>query len=156
MTPSPRPSRLTDQRLQRLSLWLALTIAWFAAHVLNTLAPKAAARLSSQHAHYARMLLVLHAVRRLAFTAPRRGPIPIDARNYTTRRVAGAALRRALRQGPRALCAILAAPERWVALVVRRLARGLTKLRRLPKVRRAMARESARFMPTPPLVTVTS
>jgi hypothetical protein len=138
MNHTPRPPALSDQRIARLSLWLALTIAWFAAHVLARLAPRAAAEILSEHARHARLLLVARAVKAAAF---RRGVIHADMRRLTCRAVAGAALRRALRTGPharraRALCDALAAPERWLAHIVRRLRRGFTKLVRLPMPRR--------------------
>jgi hypothetical protein len=55
-------------------------------------------------------------------------------------------LRRALRSADRAraLCAVLAAAERWIAHITRRLQRGLTKLRRLPKPRRVRLSAIAR------------
>lgn len=130
-----KPSRLTDQRLQRLTLWLALTVVWFASHVLAQVAPHAAARLLKQHAQTARLLLVARAVKRIGFRAPCRGVIPMEARPYTCRRVAGAVLRRALRKGASALCAVLAESERWIARIARSLRRGFTKLRRLPRPR---------------------
>jgi hypothetical protein len=69
-------------------------------------------------------------------------------RRLTGRGAAGAALRRALRKGAlsqraRAICAALAAPERSVAQIVKRLQRGFTKLRRLPAPRRTTCAQSA-------------
>jgi hypothetical protein len=138
MKHTPRPRLASEQRLRRLSLWLALTIAWFAAHVLAHLAPRAAGRVLTEHARHARLLLVIRAAKAAAF---RRGAIHADMRRLTCRAVAGAALRRALRNGAlsqraRAICAALAAPDRWVAQIVKRLQRGFTKLRRLPALRR--------------------
>ncbi len=110
-------TRLTDARLQRLCLWLALTIAWFAAHVLGAIGPddplkRAAAQMLRQHGRNARNLLALRAVRRIGFKAPRRGATPIDIRRLTARGAVGVALRRALRGQTlagraRALCALL-------------------------------------------------
>lgn len=132
MKHTPRPLLLSEQRLARLSLWLALTVTWFVAHVLARLAPHAAARVLTEHARYARLILVVRAVRAAAF---RRGFIHADMRRLTCRAVAGPALRRALRSAS-ALCDALAAPERWIAQIVRRLKRGFTKLRALPAPRR--------------------
>jgi hypothetical protein len=133
MKHAPRPRPASEPRLQRLSLWLALTVAWFAAHVLAHLAPRAAGRILTQYARDARLLLVIRAVKAAPF---RRGAIHADMRRLTGRAAAGAALRRALRKGrsqrARAICAALAAPNRWVAQIVKRLQRGFTKLRRLP------------------------
>ena len=144
MNQASRLSRTTDQRLQRLMLWLALTVARFIAPMLNAVAPRAAKRALSDYARAARLLITLAAVRRVAFKAPKRGDMPIGARRHTTRRVAGAALRRALRKDPRALCAALAASERWIATIMRRLRRGLTKLCCLPKPRRVVLATLAR------------
>jgi hypothetical protein len=139
---SARPSlakgpRLTDRRLQRLSLWLALMIVWFAAHVLGRVSPEKAARLLAQHARDARMLLVARAVKRLDYQAPRLSG-RIERRRLTIRAVAGAALRRALPQPSlagraRALCAALANADHWIARIIERLNRGFTKLCCLPK-----------------------
>jgi hypothetical protein len=139
MKHTPRPRLASEQRLQRLSLWLALTAAWFAAHVLAHLAPRAAGRVLTEYSRDARLLLVIRAVKAAAF---RRGAIHADMRRLTCRAAAGAALRRALRKGAlsqraRAICAALAAPDRWIARIVKRLQRGFTKLRRLPAPRRA-------------------
>jgi hypothetical protein len=136
-----RPLLPSAQRLQRLSLWLALTIAWFAAHVLAHVAPRAAKGVLSQYARNARLLLVIRAVKAVAF---RRGAMHADMRRLTCRAAAGGVLRRALRKGAlnqrvRALHAALAAPERWIAQIAKRLRRGFTKLRRLPAPRRTRA-----------------
>jgi hypothetical protein len=153
-----RPSPLNEQRLQRLSLWLALTVAWFVAHVLGAVAPEAAARLLAQHARSARLLLVARAVKRLGFTAARI-PLRIERRRLTCRAVAGAALRHAFRQRTlagraRALCAALADAERWIARIVRRLRRGFTKLRCLPKPHRTYLPAAAPAAPLPKLHAV--
>ncbi|MES1158948.1 MAG: hypothetical protein ABUL42_03540 [Terricaulis silvestris] len=142
MKHAPRPPLPSDQRLARLSLWLALTVAWFAANVLARIAPHAAALVLTEHARHARLLLVARAVKAAAF---RRGFIHAHMRRLTCRGVAGAALRRALRTGAlnqraRAIAEALAAPERWIAHIVRRLKRRFTKLRRLPAPRRTRAR----------------
>ncbi len=141
MKHTTRPLLPSAQRLQRLSLWLALTIAWFAAHVLAHLAPRGARALLNEYARHARLLLVIRAVKAVAF---RRGVVHADMRRLTCRAAAGAVLRRALRRGAlsqrvRALCAALAAPERWIARIAQRLQRGFTKLRRLPTPRRTRA-----------------
>jgi hypothetical protein len=101
-----------------------------------------------QHARDARNVLALRAIRRIGFKAPRRGPIPIDIRRLTARGAAGAALRRAFRHKTlagraRALCAMLAEPERWIAHIAKRLRRGFTRLRALPRPRRAQLRPIA-------------
>jgi hypothetical protein len=128
---------ITEHHLQRLCLWLALVVARLVAPVLNAIAPHAMARLLDDYARIARLLLVARAMQRVAFKAPRFGPVPAAIsegwRGPNVRRVAGANLRRALRGG---LIACLAEAERWIAHLTRRLQRGLTKLRRLPKPRR--------------------
>jgi hypothetical protein len=143
-----RSSLLNEQRLQRLSLWLALTVAWFVAHVLGRVAPHAAARILAQHARDARMLLVARAVTRVGIKR-RRLPARIKGRRLSIRGVAGSALRRAFHQGPledraRALCAVFAEAERWIARIARRLKRGFAKLGCLPKPRRVRAPSCAR------------
>lgn len=145
MNPATRP-RITEQTLSRLCLWLALIAARLIAPALNAIAPRAAARLLDEYARIAAMLLVARAVKRIAFKAPRLSPcwgrFPVERRRLNVRRVAGARLRRALRvvsrdDRARALCAVLAAAERWIAHITRRLQRGFTKLRRLPKLAQA-------------------
>jgi hypothetical protein len=131
---------VSEQRLERLSLWLALSVAWFAAHVLARLAPEAAARIVDEYARHARLLLVARALRRAPL---RRLPGRAGVRRLTCRAVAGGALRRALNAGPHRrrvheICAVLASPERWVARIVRRLRRGFTKRGGLPAPRRRL------------------
>jgi hypothetical protein len=132
---------ITEHRLQRLCLWLALVVARLAAPVLNAIARRALARQLNDYARIATLLLVARAIKRVAFKAPRLGVIPQESRRHTLRRVAGARLRRALRgcadratlaDRLSALCAVLAGAERWIAHLTRRLQHGLTKLRRLP------------------------
>jgi hypothetical protein len=127
-------AKITPQRLSRLSLWLCLIVIRFAAQAL---APRTARRVLSAYAHAARLLLVAQALKRVALSARnpvRRAP---EMRRLTTRRVVGSVLRRAMRRGTpgeqaRVICAVLATPARWIAIVVRRLRRRFTKLRRLP------------------------
>jgi hypothetical protein len=143
--------RISEQRLQRLSLWLALTIAWFAAHVLGAIAPQMAARLLNQHAHSARLLLVARAVKRIGFTAQHM-PSRVERRRLTCRGVAGVLMRSALRRGTlsdraQALCTALAEAERWIGYIARRLQRGFTKLRILPKPRRVYLRAAVQAPP---------
>jgi hypothetical protein len=142
MNASTHPA-LSDTRLARLSLWLVLTIAYFVSHVLAHVAPKHAARVLTAYAHTARLLLVARAVTRAALPRNPRTHRPVEAHRLTCRRVFGARLRRRMRKGTlaqraRALCALLAAPERCVAATVRRLRRRFTKLRRLPAPRRVI------------------
>jgi hypothetical protein len=146
---SAHPLRISDQRLQRLCLWLALTVAQFAAHVLGAVAPQMAARMLTEHADAARNLLILRAIRRVGIKPTRRRSSPVEMRRILSRGVVGAALRRALRGRTRAdrahaLCAVLADAERWIARIVRRLRRGFTKLRCLPRPRRVRLRAIAR------------
>jgi hypothetical protein len=133
-----RPPLASAQRLQRLSLWLCLALAWFAAHVLTRLTPHAAARVLARHAHAARLILAATALRAAGVQMRSRSYRPAPAHRLTCRRLAGSRLRRALRLGApgdraRAIAAVLAAPERWIAYLVRRLRRRFTKLGRLPK-----------------------
>lgn len=133
--------RLSDQRLRRLSLWLALTVAWFAAHVLAHVAPREARRMLNEHAWGVRVLLLACAVRRVGLRQRVRTSIPMRLRRITCRNVVGPALRRALRRGAlaaraRLIGAILATPERWIAHIARRLKRGFTKRGVLPKPQR--------------------
>jgi hypothetical protein len=134
--------RVTDQRLQRLCLWLALMAARFAAHVLGAVAPQMAALLLKEYERGACNVLILRAVRRAGIKAPCRGSVPVEMRRLRSRGVVGAALRRALRRKTladraRALCTLLADADRWIALIARRLKRGFTKRRILPKPQRA-------------------
>lgn len=163
MSAAPR-TPITERRLQRLCLWLALVVAKLAGPVLSVIAPRALARLLDEYARNAAMLLVLRAVKRIGFKAPRRGPIPVESRRFNARRVAGARLRRALR-GWRAssvsdriltFCAALAEAERWIAHITRRLRRGFTKLRLLPKPRRVWLRAFSDVFATPHYAADTS
>jgi hypothetical protein len=136
------PSALSETRLARLSLWLALAVAYFVSHVLAHVAPKRAARCLAAYAHAARLVLVARAVKRAALPRKPRTHRRVDAHRLTCRRVFGARLRRLTRKGSlttraQAICALLAAPERCIAAIVRRLRRRFTKLRRLPAPRRA-------------------
>lgn len=144
MNAAPRP-RITERTLQRLCLWLALVVARLVGPVLEALAPRAGARLLDEYARIAAMLFVARAVTRTRFKAPRLGFIPMESRRLNVRRVAGAQLRRALcsphrADRARALCTCLANAERWIAHIARRLRRGLTKLRRLPRPAQALLR----------------
>jgi hypothetical protein len=127
-------------RLPRLALWLCLTVTWFVAHVLGRISPQAARRTLNRYAGWACVLLAAGA---MAARGPRRGrPRPADGRRLTARCVAGPILRRALRRGTlaeraQAICAVLAAPDRWIAHIVRRLQRRFTKLGCLPRAPRA-------------------
>ncbi|MES1158535.1 MAG: hypothetical protein ABUL42_01440 [Terricaulis silvestris] len=139
MNEAPRPQSVSAQRLSRLSLWLRLTVSWFAAHVLALAAPQAAACFLAKHARDTRMLLVSRAVKAARFR--RGGVITADMRRLTSRGVAGVKLRRALHTGTfsqraRAICDALAAPDRWIAYIVKRLRRGFTKLQRAPALGR--------------------
>ncbi|HWA22198.1 MAG TPA: hypothetical protein VG735_07380 [Caulobacterales bacterium] len=143
MNETPRPHLVSAQRLLRLSLWLRLTVSWFAAQVLALTAPRAAACFLEKYARDARMLLVLRAVKAAGFR--RGGVITADMRRLTGRGVAGVKLRRALRTGTFsqracAICDALAAPDRWIAYIVKRLQRGFTKLQRAPAVVRKKVR----------------
>jgi hypothetical protein len=131
-----------------LSLWLTLTIAWFAAHVLAHVAPQAAARMLTQYARDAGVLLVVRALKQIIPPAARRSHLPQDIRRLTCRAVAGARLRRALHTGTlieraRAIADAVTNPERWVAHIVRRMQRRFTRMRRLPAPIRTPARAIA-------------
>jgi hypothetical protein len=121
-----------------LSLWLV----WFVAHLLAYIAPQRAAALLAQARRGTRVLLLLHALRRI--TPPRQPHKPRcydparPCRRLSARVIVGHALNRALK-APDAIAqaqhlyAILANPERWIARIVRRLNRRYTKLRRAPR-----------------------
>lgn len=123
------------KRLSRLSLWLCLTVVWFAAHVLARLAPSAASRMLTQYARTARLLLVARTLSQTVFRMRQHGRA--ELRRLTVRCAGGAALRRALRRGSlaeraEAICAALAAPEPWIAYTARRLRRSAPKRALLP------------------------
>jgi hypothetical protein len=153
-------SHITDQRLSRLSLWLCLTVMWFAANVLARLAPHAAERALAAYAHAARTLLVARALKQTALCQRAPAISRIKTRNLTVRRVVGSTVRRALRGGSlaeraRRICALLAAPERWIAAISRRLRRRFTKLRRLPAPPRARL-FAATLLPSAPTNAINS
>jgi hypothetical protein len=142
---TPRPPLPSDQRISRLSLWLHLTVAWFAAHVLALFAPHQAARELKRYARYARFLLMIRTLKQTPWPRRRRRACtPGHIRHMTWRRIAGGVLRRALHTGSlrdraNAIYAAMTAPERWLAHIARRLKRRFTKLRRLPAARRTQA-----------------
>jgi hypothetical protein len=152
-------SATARRRVSRVSLWLCLTVTWFAAQVMARVAPSAARKVLTEYAYIARSLLVARALTHLDLrkrTVCVRGAI----RRLTIRAVAGPALRRALRRGTlharaNAICAALASPERWIQRIARRLRRRFTKLRRPPAPCRA--RLSAWMgAPTTPALIVNS
>jgi hypothetical protein len=121
-------------------MWLALTIAWFAGCVLALAAPQTARRMLAKYARWAAVILVLRAMRRVS--GARAWPRTLDPRKRcrpaSIRRLAGAALRRALRaptpeHRARVIWALLKAPEYWTARLARRLLKRLTKLALTPR-----------------------
>jgi hypothetical protein len=94
MPDAPRPPPASAQRLQRLSLWLCLALAWFAAHVLTRVAPHAAAQVLTRHAREARLIwLGLYEPPTSGCDRVLIGPVFMH--RLTCRRLAGARLRRA-------------------------------------------------------------
>ena len=144
---TPPPALLSAHRLARFRRWLELSILWFAAHLLGRIAPALAARQLTRYRRWARHWLVVQAVARVQ--APPARPRPAHdfapRRRLTPRRMLGVRAIRALRgegslrQRAQALAAILAAPKRLIARIVRRLRRRFSKLRALPRPRRTKA-----------------
>jgi hypothetical protein len=134
-------SALIAKRLPRLRLWLCLAASWFVAHALARVSPQAAHRTLKTYARYACILLVADAFIRMPARPRPREHRPIAMRRPRIRGAAGPALRRALRRGSLAeraarICAVLAAPESWIAAIMRRLRRRFDRLGRLPAPRR--------------------
>lgn len=144
---APAPTRLSALRLSRLQKWLSLWLVWFVAHVLAHIAPPRAAAMLAQARRRTRILLLIHALRRVAPPAQPHKPRCYDpartCRELDARVLVGHALNRALK-APGAIAqaqhlyAILANPERWIARIVRRLMRRYTKLRRAPRFEHAI------------------
>jgi hypothetical protein len=135
--PPPLPS---ETRLARLTTWLALTVTWFAAHVLALFAPHQATSQLKKYARWSAIVLIVCAMKRMRFPRPaHRNHRPgARKRDLSMRRLGGAELRQALRAGTpaaraRAIYAILTNPERCLARLVRRMQRRFTKLRVLPR-----------------------
>jgi hypothetical protein len=139
---APAPTLPTELRLNRLTKWLSLWLVWFVAHVLAHIAPRRAAALLAQARRRTRILLLLHALRRVAPPRQPQKPRCYDparpCRRLRPRVLVGHALNRALK-APDAIAqaqhlyVILVHPERWIARIVRRLKRRYTKLRRAPR-----------------------
>lgn len=142
MHTAPAPTRLSALRLDRLQKWLSLWLVWFVAHVLAHIAPQRAAALLAQARRRTRILLLIHALRRVPPPPqphkPRCYDLARPCRRLSARVIVGHALNRALK-APGAIAqaqhlnAILANPQRWIARIVRRLKRRYTKLRRAPR-----------------------
>jgi hypothetical protein len=137
---TPAPPLPTEHRLARLQTWLALTIAWFAAHVLALVAPNAAANELARLGRWTRLLIIVRALKRTSLPRTSNRPRCYDnhsrVRRLTDRRMAGAGLRRALKaRSPqaraRALYAALTYADAWIARLARRFTRRFTKLRRV-------------------------
>ncbi|MGD9980833.1 MAG: hypothetical protein AB7H66_05450 [Hyphomonadaceae bacterium] len=141
MNYTPPPPLPSETRLARLVTWLALTVACFAAHVLTLIAPHTAKRQLAKYARWSWIVLVARALKRLR--PPRRQRrrtvhALTPSRYPTLRRIAGVKLRRALRgrtpiERARAIYAVLTNPEPWIAHLMRRICRRLTRLRALPR-----------------------
>jgi hypothetical protein len=146
------PSRNSAPRLQRFALWLALSLSRLAVQFVTCVAPRTAHHLLNAYTRGAMSILLLMALRRAPVHRRRRRAIPMQRRLITLRRLVGAEMRRFLWKGTPseralALASMLAAPERWIAYIVRRLKRRLTKLMRLPAPRRVRLNTPA--LPTP-------
>lgn len=145
MHTAPAPTLPTELRLNRLHKWLSLWLVWFVAHVLAHIAPQRAVALLAQARRRTRILLLIHALRRVPPPPqphkPRCYDLARPCRRVSSSVIVGHALNRALK-APDAIAqaqhlyAILANPERWIARIVRRLKRGFTKLRRAPRFAR--------------------
>ncbi len=155
MNYAPPPPLPSATRLARLTLWLALTTAWFAAHVLALFAPDAAKRRLAKYARWGQCVLIVRAMRRTpGLNVKWRKHTLTRARCLTLRRMGGGALRRAFSgrspaERARAIYAILTDPERWIAHVVRRLARRFSKLRALPRPALVLEGASLALSPNP-------
>lgn len=151
MNYTPPPPFPSETHIARVATWLTLTVVWFAAHVLALIAPDEAKRYLATFARWANTVIIAKALRRRRDpkTQPRR-PYPCGRqRRITLRVIGGGALRSALQSRSAAgragaIYAILTKPERWIARVMRRIARRFTKLRTLPRPILAIA-----FAPTP-------
>lgn len=153
MQPASRLSH-PSQRLERLSLWLCLALARFMIHALSHVAPRVARQTLRHFAHAARLVLVARALRTTKLAKPRGADPTARKRRLTCRGVAGAQIRRALRANTpearaRAIADMLAAPERWIGLIARRLRKGFTKMRRLPRPKRQHTPCVTQITPSP-------
>jgi hypothetical protein len=67
---TPPPPLPSETRLARLTTWLALTVTWFAAHVLALFAPHQATRQLKRYARWSRIVLIVCAMKRMRFPPP--------------------------------------------------------------------------------------
>ena len=131
----PLPSELCLQRLQQ---WMMLTLVRFAVHLLAVIAPDVAARCIAEMRGRLCTVMLVRAFRLVREPRPL-GRADCDDRAWTlrdlrVRGMAGFVFMRALAgrgalEQSRALYAVLADADRWVAHLARRIARGFTKLR---------------------------
>ena len=127
----PRPDKLpTEHRLRRLQTWLGALLAWAAVHVVGQVAPSLVADWLKRQRRRAAILLVVRATKRFRIPAyygcERRFHRCVTHR-VTIRRLAGCALRRALKAPTlagefAAIQRALADAERWIAHLLRRFA----------------------------------
>jgi len=142
MNYNPTNALPSEHQFKRLQKWLTLTLVWFVAHVLATIAPAMAARCLADARRNARNLLLVRAF----YHAPRervRWPEGYDPRerveDVAPRQMAGLAFAQALSaRGAlaqcRALYAVLQNADVWIARIARRLRRGFTRLHRRRRI----------------------
>lgn len=122
------PPPINEHRLKRLTTWVRLTLVWAAAFAIALAAPGNASAFVARMRGYAGKLLTARALLRMPM--PRR---KTRAHAYmlrqqhaiTTRRILGGRFRRAMRASgliaqARAIAAVLANAEVWIARIMRR------------------------------------
>ncbi len=124
---------ITNHRLARLNAWMRLWLVWFAGACAAWWSGGASARQLDALAYRVCQLIVINTAARFTpklRAAHRHGRL----KHVRSRTIVGSAIRRAMRgkDGPSRLFAILAIVrdmDRCVAALLRRLRRGLTRLR---------------------------
>ena len=157
MRPAPAPDLPADYRLARLQKWVALSLVWFAAHVLALIAPDAARAWLDAMRRNVRLLLLARALKQVRLPAKNTRPRCYDPGSvragFSLRAMIGLDVNRALRghglrESAGALHQALTHPDRLIARIVRRLNRRFTRRRRMRRL--AFRTPAPRMRATPP------
>lgn len=150
----PLPS---DYRLARLQKWMALSLVWFAAHVISAIAPDAARAWLTRLRQHTRLLLLAQALKQVRLPT-QDGRVrcydPQSARlDFSVRAMIGLEVNRALRghglrDQARVLHEALTNPAPLVARIMQRLERRFTRRRRMRRT--AFRAQTPKARATPP------
>jgi len=147
------PAPINEHRLKRLTTWVRLTLIWAAAFAIAFAAPSNARAFVERMRGYAGKLIIARAMLRIPMPRQRaraHAHLLRDQRNISTRRILGSHFRRALQARgliaqARAIAAVLANAEAWIARIMRR---RLSRLTRQPRIAPSLSRD-CRAHPAP-------